>query len=226
MKTKKCILGPTFDVWSRLQHGQEKIIRFGIYHKRFPHVLRKQNGHEHRCSVGFLFMESMIKIRPFIKLDELLLTRCIELHDVPEGITGIDLPSPNKKDCNDLQEYMVFKELYKPLGRDVWTEARRCFLLQFAVANPKCFPEEARLVMQELYEKHFHEALFFDGVQRLDYLYYAYEGFAVHGNETILNEVSSNQFDRLERISKLLPGFRRVIWTNERRNFFGQHCGK
>jgi len=224
MQKTNNVLDPIFPVWFALQHGQEKIVRFGPFHDEFPHKLRKQNGHEHRCSVGFLFMVAMIKIRSYVLLDELLLTRCIELHDVPEGITGIDRPSPSKKAKHDLHEYLVFRDLYKPLGREIWLEARRCYLLQFALTRPTCFPHDARKVMDELHAKNYHEASFFDGVQRLDYLYYAYECHRKHRVTAVIKDVSRNHFVHLEQIAKSLPGFRQTIWTYELSQFFGKFC--
>ncbi len=216
------VLEPSFSVWLRLQKGQEKIIRFGKYHERFKGKLRKQNGHEHRCSVGFLFMDSLIKIRPFCLLDELLITRCVELHDIPEGITGIDLPSVAKKSTDDLKEYLVFEKLCKPLGKEVWPELRRCFLLQFALTNPKCFPENARCILAQLRLEKFREAVFFDCIQRLDYLYYAYECYCKRHVKTTLTEVTRNQFASIDQGAAMIPGFRKVIWTDKRRKFFSQ----
>jgi hypothetical protein len=219
-KQKNGFDGPTFSVWLALQRGQENIIRFGRYHERFPGSLRKQNGHEHRCSVGFLFMKCMIDIRPFIELDELLISRCIELHDIPEGITGIDLPSPNKRDCDDVKEYLVFQELFKPLGRKVWKEVQEAFLLQFALGNKACFPDDAQKVLTELYLGKRNEAVFFDATQRLDYLYYAYECYQKRRVKTVLTEVTRNQFKHLEKAAETLPGFGKVIWTPKHRKFF------
>lgn len=220
MKTNDNIFGSTYGLWRRLQDGQEKIIRFGSYHKRFKNQIRKQNGHEHQCSVMFLFYYFLIQIRPYVKLDELLLTRCANIHDVPEGISGIDTPAPTKKDEDDLGEYIIFRRLYKPLGRKVWIEMQRAFLLQFALKNPSCFPAEARRVMKESQEKNYYEALFFDGVQRMDYLYYAYECYQECGISILMREVTQNQFHILEDIAYKLPGFSQIVWTPKVRRYF------
>lgn len=215
-------LGPAYRTWRRLQHGQEQIVRFNRFLPRYDGRMRHQNGHEHRCSVCFLFTQTMIEIRPFVVLDELLLTRCVEHHDEPEGILGLDLPANMKQSSDDLKEYLIFEELYKPLGFEVWEELQRSFLLQFCLENPACFPEDARGVMDWLATNHCNEALFFQGVQMYDYLFYAFECFAEHGAAEIMDEVSANQVPRLDRIANLLPGFREVVWTPERRLLFQQ----
>jgi len=164
----------------------------------------------------------MIEIRPFVKLDELLLTRCIEHHDEPEGVLGTDVPVGLKQVSDDLIEYLIFEELYKPLGPVVWTELQRPFLLQFCLDIPECFPEDAREIMSQLAKENLHDALFFQGVQMYDYLFYAFECFAEHGIAEIMDDVSANQVPKLDKIASQLPGFRKVVWTEERRHFFMQ----
>lgn len=219
------VLGLSFEIWLKLQGGQEKITRFGGYLPRYGQVMRHQNGHEHRCSVCFLFTEMMIRMRPFCELDELMLTRCINHHDEPEGIIGVDVLAPKKKDEDDLREYLVFEELYKGLGEEVWKELQRSFLLQFCIANPACFPEDARAVMSDLAVNRRYEALFFDAVQRLDYLYYAYECYT-RGLDRVLHEVAQTQIDKIEAIAPQLPGFDAAVWTEERAGFFKQFANQ
>ncbi|MFA6432768.1 MAG: hypothetical protein WCV82_03085 [Candidatus Paceibacterota bacterium] len=218
----KCVLGPSYRTWRRLQHGQEKITRFNRYLDVFGHKMRHQNGDQHRASVCFLFTDAMIRMSEYCELDQLLLTRCINHHDEPEGITGIDTPCIHKTDNDDLVEYLVFACLYEQQGPLVWKEMQRSFLLQFCLTNPACFPDDARQVMADLARTRRHEALFFEGVQRVDYLYYAYECFAEHGIVRILHEVANNQLDRLDTIADQLPGFRQVVWTAERSDFLNR----
>lgn len=214
------VLGHAYHVWRRLQHGQELITRFNKYHARFPEKLRKQNGHEHCCSVGFLFDYYLVQIARYEPLDELLLIRCIKIHDVPEGISGIDKAAPDKKALDDLDEYLIFEKLYKPLGEVIWKEMQKAFLLQFALENPKCFPGDAQEVMSWLTMCKRKEALFFDGVQRLDYLYFAYECWKERRNKTLISEVSHGHTAKLDAVARELPGFEKVVWTPEVRKFF------
>jgi len=209
-----------YHVWRQLQHGQEKIIRWSVWLEKYPKEIREQNGHEHRCSVGFLFTHSLIKIRPYLKLDELLLSRAIDLHDVPEGILGVDTPAPFKKDENDRDEYLAFEQLFKPLGEETWKELQRCFLLQFALENPVCFPDDARAVMDDIQKIHRNEALFFQGVQSVDYMYYCFECYHERGINDLLVEICPRQVPKLEKIASELPGFKEVVWTPQVKDFF------
>jgi hypothetical protein len=216
------VLGHPFPVWRMLQDGQEKVIRWSMYRERFPGRLREQNGHEHRASIGFLSACYLVCMRPYVCLDELLLTWSVEVHDVSEGILRIDIPSTRKRAENDLSEYVAFRKYYEPLGKAVWSEMRRAFLLQFALDNPPCFPREARTIMRELAKTKRREALFFDGLQRLDYLFYAYECHVERGVTGVLTEVTRNQYSKLNAVADELPGFGSVVWTPSMRKFFGR----
>ena len=110
--------------------------------------------------------------------------------------------------------------LYEPLGTAVWRELQRGFLLQLCLRNPACFPEDAGCVMTDLAEHRRNEALFFDGVQRLDYLYYAYECYVERGITRILKEVVEKQIKNLDTIAAELPGFEEVVWTLRLRDYF------
>ena len=222
MKAKKDnnILGHTYSVWRRLQYGQEKILRFAQSRKESKKKLRVQNGHEHCVSVSLLSTDTMIRLRPYVKLDELMLTRAFELHDKAEGLIGSEVLAPVKKDENDLEEYIDFEKVYKNLSTLVWKEAQRCFLLQFVLTNPKCFPTDARKVMSGLARSHYNEALFFQGVQHIDYLFYAYECFCDHGEKMVIKEVMKHSIAMLERVSDELPGFNKILWTPKIKNYF------
>ncbi len=220
---KNHILGHTYIVWLKLQKGQEKILRFAKHRKEFREQIRAQNGHEHCVSVNHLATETMIRMRRYgALLDELILTRAWELHDKSEGILGYEVIAPNKKDEDDLREYLAFERVYKKLGKRVWPEYQRCFLLQFALKNPSCFPQEARDVMADLARRYRNEALFFQGVQYVDYLFYAYECFREYGICEVIEDITRNSFVHIDAISSELIGFDKVLWTPRRRKYFAQ----
>jgi hypothetical protein len=218
----------TYGVWLKLQSGQENVIRWGPFlnSPKIGRRIRRQNGHEHRCSVVFLAIRWLIAIRPYVTLDELLVTWCFENHDVPEGISGIDTPAPLKTDSDDLKEYLIFQELCRPLGKSEWLELERSFLLQFAIENPSCFPAHARKVMDALAKEKRNEALFFDGVQRFDYLHYALECLVERNVPDVLATISPRQCEKLDSIAKELPGFSEVIWIPRRAKFFRKLIGE
>jgi len=212
--------GYSFFVWRRLQHGQEKIERFNKYFPRFGHLIHHQTGHEHQCSVTFSVDYWMILMRPYVRLDELLLSRDFRSHDISEGITGEDKPGVTKTDKDDRREYLVFEKLMKPLGNEYWKEAQRAFLLQFCLKNPECFPEDARVVMADLAAGNREEALFREGIQEFDYFYSAYEFWVESGVHEILYDVARHYMESLDAIAAELNGFKEVVWTPERRAFF------
>lgn len=228
MNVKNSVLQPAFAVWLKLQSGPEMIIRFGDYvnNPAFGARIRHQNGHEHCCSVGFLSDFYLIKIRKICQLDEALIGRCFRVHDIPEGIIELDVAAPIKTDQDDLREYLTFESLMKPLGSQMWAEQQKAFLLQFCLKNPACFPKDARKIMSKLARTKKNEALFFDGVQRLDYVFYAYECHANHDATMVLEEVLGDQFPKLENIRKQFPEFGKVAWTAQKRKFFSQFLKK
>ena len=131
-----------------------------------------------------------------------------------------DIISPVKKDQDDLDEYLAFRWTFEPLGPDVWQTLHRCFLLQFALANPKCFPGDARAIMVYLGHKKRYEALCFTGIQTIDYLYYAEECHVDKKIPEIVRQVTANQMPILDNLAVELPGFEKVVWTPERRAYF------
>ena len=182
--------------------------------------MRKQNGFQHQCSVLHLSNEIPIMLRKYIALDELLIMRCFYLHDIPEGILGEDLPAPTKKQSDDLKEYLAFEKLFKPLGADVWKEYQRAYLLQFILEDFDLFPADAQEVMHELRRQNYSEALTFQAIQMMDYMYYAEDCCENGAVSTVLEEVTVNAIEKLDWIAKRLPGFREMVWTAERRAYF------
>lgn len=224
------VLSPYYRTWRTLQSGhgpngatrpdQSQVIRFNRFLPQHGERMRHQNGHEHRASVCFLATVFMIEMRRYTKLDELLLTRAFSIHDEPEGVIGIDHPATEKKDEHDLEEYLIFERLYKDSGNYVYKEMQYAFLLQFCLKIPQCFPGDAIFVMTMLARNRQTEALFFQGVQMMDYLFYVYEQWIENGISEILDEVSSHQVPKLDCIAAELEGFEEVVWTPERRSEF------
>ncbi len=213
------VFGGLYFVWRRLQHGQEKVIRWGNARERFG-GLRPQTGHDHRCSLELFALHSMIEMRPYGRMDEALAMGSFRVHDVPEGVAQEDKAAFLKTDKDDLHEYMLFLDLCSSLPMPVVKELQRHYLIQHALDNPKCFPADARKVMRKLKEENLHEVLFFQGIQNMDYILYAYEGYRERKVHGLLKEVVTDQFKGLESIARRLPGFREAVWTKERSDYF------
>ncbi|MFA6315374.1 MAG: hypothetical protein WC648_03365 [Candidatus Paceibacterota bacterium] len=212
--------GQTYQVWLRLQSGQEKVVRFGQYVKMFDGKLRHQTGYDHASSINFLCMTYLLQMRPYIRLDELLITRACQIHDIPEGLLERDIPLPFKKGHEDLEEYKAFRDAFEALGIELWSEYHRCFLLQWALEDHPDLPPDARKILLTLRNSNQAEALFFEGLQKIDYLYYAVECEKEHGINRVLQDITKQHFGRIEEISEELRGFGEVVWTTKRRLYF------
>ncbi len=224
LKPSPTVLGHTLAVWRSLQDGgQASITRFSGHTRRFGYRIRKQNGYDHLCSVTYLCTQILIELRPYIALDEMLVSWCFQFHDVPEGLLRRDILAPVKKQDDDLDEYLAFERLFRPLGPATWEVLQRCFLLQFVLEKTDIFPVDARAVLDELRKNRLKEALVFDGIQRYDYLFYSEECAEV-GTSQVLEDVIPNQIPKLDRIARELPGFKEVVWTPQRRSYFKKYC--
>lgn len=212
------VFGHRFRVWLTLQSGQERIIRWSRFLAKFP-FLRKQTGHDHRCSIYFLCSSHLVLIRDYVHLDEALILDCCSVHDEAEGLLMVDVPANIKKDTDDLAEYLAFRDMYHPLGPKIWRAKQMSFLLQTCVNNPECFDNDAREVMSMLAKTKRFEALFFKGIEMLDYLYYAVEGSDA-GAHGLVQEVATHHVHKLDEIAEEVPGFERVVWTPELREHF------
>jgi len=153
----------------------------------------------------------------------MLVSWCFQFHDVPEGLLRRDILAPVKKQDDDLDEYLAFERLFRPLGPATWEVLQRCFLLQFVLEKTDIFPVDARAVLDELRKNRLKEALVFDGIQRYDYLFYSEECAEV-GTSQVLEDVIPNQIPKLDRIARELPGFKEVVWTPQRRSYFKKYC--
>lgn len=209
------VFGRSYPVWLALQRGQEKVIRFGQFAHTMPYI-RKQNGHEHNCSVSFLCRAILVALRPFVTLDEAFIMESCRIHDIPEGLLGRDIVGPLKSDEHEREEYEAFRNLFFPLGEDFWNDAHRHFLLQYVRKDHGFLPDDAKAIVQELaLDKHM-EAAVWDGIERIDYLYYAYECSREHHEQLVIGEVVERQFAKIDEIARLVPGFGPVVWDKHR----------
>ncbi len=209
-------------IWLKVQSGQSSIIRFSRYTNKYDKRLRWQNGFQHQASVCFLCMQILIELRPYVSLDELLVSWCFHLHDVPEGLLGRDVLAPNKTEKDDLDEYSAFREHFSTLDKTVWVAMHRAYLLQTALKVPRIFPKDARKIANDLRRHKYFEALAFQGIQVMDYLYYA-EECATRNVVEVLEDVASSALPQLDQIAKKLPGFTKTVWTPERRAYFERY---
>ncbi|MCX6716230.1 MAG: hypothetical protein NT077_04465 [Candidatus Taylorbacteria bacterium] len=208
--------GHSYRIWRASQLNGD-MTRWGAWCAEFPE-LRKQGIFEHMVSVSWLVDEKSLLMRAAgFELDRELLLRVGRIHDFSEPIRKMDVAATKKKDSDDFKEYLVFEKMFSQYP--LWTVYQEAFLLQTCLRNAECFPAEARAIMARLAVEKKLEALFFKGIEMLDYLYSAYEGTVERGVKEMLPCVSARHVSMLDQIAIEFPGFGQVIWTQQVREF-------
>lgn len=214
------------DVWKSGQIGLPKVIRWDGYVQDAEHGgARAQDTLAHSYSLtvlGLMLMEQLP-----LPIDKHLMATSFLVHDHGEGELGRDILYAQKTEQGDLDEYSAFQKRFSVLG-DVYPFFERAFLIQFALKAPTSFPPDAQRVMSTLAERNKTECLFFDAVERFDYLLYALEQYEERGNTKILVHVLRKQLPHLSRLVGVLPAFS-SIWTPDTESlckaFLAEHEG-
>lgn len=198
------------DVWKSGQIGLPQVIRWDGYVQDAEHGgARTQDTLAHSYSLtmlGLILMEQLP-----LTVDKHLMTTSFLVHDHGEGELGRDILYAQKTEQGDLDEYLAFKKRFSILG-DTYSFFERAFLIQFALKAPTSFPPDAQRIMQTLEKENGTECLFFDAVERFDYLLYALEQYEERGNTRILVHVLRKQLPHLSRLAGALPAFSNT-WT-------------
>lgn len=192
---------------------------------------RRTNCLEHSFSMVMLGMMVAPRIELFLHrpLDKALLYTCLQSHDLGEGAMKSDVLFQNKTKKRDADEYLAFCEDYKELNPLILQEYKRAFLLQFTLSDTSAFPEDAQEIMAGLEKTHYYEAQLFTGLEHWDYLLYAMEQYQAPERHLLipLVRVIFLSTPYLDEVADKLPGFREVIWTDEKRaemqDFLGSH---
>lgn len=216
------IFGHMHHVWCIAQEGGHEVTRWNGWREENPE-LHLQNLFQHQLSFLHLVNIMLMRVRACGgQLDEALVLRSVLVHDVAETIIRRDMAAPQKKGVNDLQEYLAFKEHFQGLGDIEWRELQENFLLQTAIKNDPCFPDDARDVMSWLMRNHRQEAYFFYGMEGLDYLHTAYRGTCEDGIDHMIYEIANGHLGRLEEVSRQVVGFSEGVWTAEVQAYFAE----
>jgi hypothetical protein len=189
-----------------------------------PHVkhnpkLRKQSTLEHAFSfdVFVAISCSILNQDGGAGIDFRLLQSAATLHDFGEGLCGRDIDYRKKSPEHDVQEYEAFCKSIDSLPKKVAKDLKRSFLLQFATSEEKIFsgfPDEARLIMKDLFHKRFREVVLFKGLEAFDYIFYGLESLKDHQCPKNLVWTLRDQVERLDSFVKLVPEFE-LVWTKE-----------
>jgi 5'-deoxynucleotidase YfbR-like HD superfamily hydrolase len=204
--------GDLRDVW---QSGQVQLPQVVRWSKDVADTknggARRQDTLAHSYSLTLLGLILLDTLKDHVSLDTHLTTTSLLVHDHGEGELARDILYDQKTEQGDLDEYLAFKKRFEALG-SAYPFFERAFLVQFARKAPPSFPTDAQTVMKDLVETKFHECLFFDVVERFDYLLYALEQYVDRNNAHILARVLTRQMPHLHRLAEELPGFD-TIWT-------------
>ncbi len=219
----------TLDVWRAGQTGLPEATRWKKFIKS-GRGARPQNSLQHTHAITFLAIVLSKRLRRYTSLDTELIFTAVHVHDHGEGETELDVLYIDKDAALDLREYEVFARRFSQLPDDEFVLFQRAFLLQFCLKEWGHFPRETRSALKELAEQHRTEALFFEAVERWDYVIYALEQFQERGNKVILIQTLRHQVQHLDRLARDLPGFGDEVWTEDVRAWFqallDQHEGQ
>jgi hypothetical protein len=201
---------PMIQAWREPQVNLEKVFRW----KKYLNNSRPQNSLQHSHAITLLGSMVLVQLRPsfYSPLDEALVLTALSVHDVGEGQLGFDTLYIDKNDLVDVDEYLAFKHLYQNLPLIVYHELEKAFLLQFALKNSDKFPLKAQEKMKILRREKRFEALAFEAIERLDYVFYAFDQFSENDNKEILVQTLRHQLSHLEYLGEKLPGFCN-IWS-------------
>lgn len=210
-------IGEFFPIWKSSQLDLGKVIRWSPYlvdgHGK---EMRKQTTLEHEHSFSLFAGTAAQMLDPFIfkksgkHLDLLMLEYGFKWHDHAEGLKGRDIIAPDKKDEDDVEEYVIFMEHIKNMPDFVKEKYEIAFLLQFALNNNVLFTKRAEDVMSMIRCDLFYESLVFTALEKLEYLFYPIEMREKH--KYLLAWVIKRQLPGYQKFAKILPGFREILF--------------
>lgn len=210
---------PVLDPWLSIQTKLKNVIRWIKYIGK-DNGIRIQNSGEHSLSLTLLGIQVLGELSPYVKLNEGLVLSALVVHDFGEGEIKKDTLYADKSPEGDLEEYLAFRQSFELNSGGQFHLFHRAFLLQFATDDPPTiFPDDARMIMEDLMIKYPMEVLAFRAIEIWDYLYFAFEQYSKRGNSMILVQTLRHQFDRLDDLAENLPGFRQQIWTKDIRDW-------
>lgn len=216
---KGSILDSFLPIWVNSQYKLHKVIRWSDYvEDGIGKNMVKQSTLQHSFSFSIFSSIAVMLLQPHMRnslrsnLDEALLHKVFEIHDLGEGLTkNGDVIAPKKTASDDLKEYIAFKEHFSNISKRVFEQLEYAFLLQFALENSNRFPMHARLVMDKIYKVNYYEALTFKALERFEYLFYPL--WMKDKHSYLLTWVIRKQLPYYKDYAEKLPGFRQELFT-------------
>lgn len=176
-----------------------------------------QNLGQHVNSLPSVVMFVKSKLTRTSNIDWALIYECVHLHDHGEPLTRGDEHAGNKTHDKDIREYEAFCSLVAEDSQSLQEAKMSAFLLQYirksAVRN-LLHPADQRRV-GSLATTHYREALIFELVERLDYIFSAVKAHRLgirNEMETMFSHVMHNQVLKLNGLTEEWPALVRV-WT-------------
>ncbi len=206
-----------FKIWLMVQKDLSEVERWGPFRDNNK-KLRSQSVLHHQYSICMILVPVLSELRDYYpKLDSELVKDAFILHDIPECLLDLkqDIPSNEKRDHHDIAEYNAFVKCFLNGHKPSFDHLHRAYLLQFGSKSKELIselPSQAQIIVRNLQRSHPYEVSFFPAFEHFEYLFYAYEGFAHHGDEVIFINVLRNQFPRLVKHAESIKGYREVLF--------------
>ena len=205
-----------FIPWLFCQTKLKKVLRWSSYilyengkSARYNGI-RRQNVAEHTISKLLAFSMILPLLKNIFKknVDFDLLWSCIVCHDFGEGLrkSKYDIIASNKKDCHDLEEYLLVEGLLNESdlqNEEIRDNFEKAFLLQFVLTSYESFPAKAQEILKSMRQNKVEKntAILFQILEKWEYHFYAWENRKKH--PTILEDVRTrNGLQVLQWIEK------------------------
>lgn len=207
--------------WQNAQQPMMRVVRWG----NFPSYGQTLVEHSNSVQFVLLWVQSRLASRPDV--DWSLLQRAFLVHDHGEPLSGGDEHAENKTPDKEVEEYRAFHYLLTRVDLDYRNFLMQAFLLQY-VRKKQWWSEFSavdRVMVATLAEKYQVEAVLFEGVERLDYLASALEGYnryppVRNEREMMMDHVLANQVPKLDALAHEWVPFARRVWTSQLREEF------
>ncbi|MEM9336617.1 MAG: hypothetical protein AAGA35_02070 [Patescibacteria group bacterium] len=207
------ILHSSFRDWQMVQADMRDTPRWS----NFPAY--RQNLGDHTNSIVVL----CDRVIGFYRwpIDEVLLLRAAMYHDHGEPLTGGDVIYDKKTVEKDVLEWVAFCDSKQHVPnshpRKLREKMYHAFLLQFCSCSDEqvgAFPDGAQKIIRLLQQEKNDEHRIFDFVQRLDYVFSAFQGHLLgvrNDEEDMLTSVLDRQVRPIDALTKQLPDME-AVW--------------
>jgi len=210
IKTTCPFVRSLFPIWFSAQTNLGAVFRW----QNHPQVSqgRKQSTLAHTVSLAFLGTIALPILQSHNQdLESDLLLASLVIHDFSEGVLNRDILASHKREEDDLQEYLSFREFFRHCAES-WTFCEKAFLLQFVRKPHRCFPNNIQEKIKKIALSNELEAMMFEAIERLDYILYAREHCETSGDNRLLHEVMTRHGPILGQLRSKIRGFEK-IWT-------------